>query len=78
MIVRLDPRCPGAYNVHAGAAASVASPVYSLDLYHNSLRISQARTNLAIAKIPRLEPGTHTFKAVLPGGQTAEIRIVVN
>ncbi|MDP6044062.1 MAG: sulfatase-like hydrolase/transferase [Phycisphaerae bacterium] len=78
VIVRLDPRCPGAYNVHAGAAASVASPVYSLDLYHNSLRISQARTNLAIAKIPRLEPGTHTFKAVLPGGQTAEIRIVVN
>jgi arylsulfatase len=78
VLVRPDPRVPGAYNVHAGARGSVANPVYTLDLHHNSARISQARTNLAIAKITHLAPGTHTFKVVLPDGQAAETQITID
>jgi len=77
IIVRNDPDRPGAYNIHAGASSSVASPVYSLELYHNSDRISRAHTNLAIVKIPRLDPGAHKFKVVVPGGQAAETEIVI-
>jgi len=78
VMVRPDPLRPGAYNVHAGARSTVSNPVYELELYHNSERISQARTNLAIVKIPHLEGGTHTFKAVLPDGQTAETQIIID
>lgn len=77
VIVRPDPMHPGAYYVHAGARSSVASPVYSLELHHNSRKISEARTNLAIVRIPDLPPGAHTFKVVVPEGLTAEAQIVV-
>ena len=78
VIVRPDPLHPGAYNVHAGARSSIASPVYSVELHHNSRKISEAKTNLAVVNIPDLPPGTHRFKVVIPDeGLTAETEIVV-
>ena len=78
VIVRPDPMRPGAYNVHAGAASSVASPVYSVELYHNSRTAAEVRTNLAVVNIPDLPPGVHTFRVVIPDeGLTAETEIVV-
>ncbi|MDP6634186.1 MAG: sulfatase-like hydrolase/transferase [Phycisphaerae bacterium] len=77
VIVRPDPIQPGVYNVHAGARSSIANPVFSLEIHHNSEKISYARTNLGVVKIPYLAPGTHTFKAVVPGGFTAKTKIVV-
>jgi arylsulfatase len=77
VIVRPDPLHPGRYNVHAGARASVANPVYRVVLHHNGVKISEARTNLALVEIPNLAPGRHTFKVILPDGLTAETEITV-
>ena len=78
VMVRPDPLHPGAYNVHAGAASSVANPVYSVEVYHNSRSVGEVRTNLAIINIPDLTPGVHAFRVVSPDeGLTAETEIVV-
>ena len=79
VIVRPDPLNGGAWFVHAGARSSVASPVYSVELYHNSDMISEARTNLAVVKLDELTPGAHKFRVVIPDeGLTAETELVVS
>jgi len=77
VIIRPDPFNQGVYNVHAGARGNVTSPVNKVAMFHNGRKISEVQTNLAIANLRGLAPGTHRFKVVANDSFTAEAELLL-
>jgi len=77
VVIEPDPLSYGVYNVHGGALGNIASPVDKVELFHNGRKISEVQTNLAIANLRGLAPGTHTFKVVAADKFTAEAALTL-